>query len=39
MIEVGIMPYKQYFKMDRREDAKERDELFIYLFSRLLHCL
>lgn len=29
MIEVGIMPYKQYFKTDCREDARGRDELFI----------
>lgn len=29
MIEVGILPYKQYFKVDCREDARERNELFI----------
>lgn len=29
MIEVGIMPYKQYFKGDWREEAREGNELFI----------
>lgn len=30
MIEVGIMPYKQYFKADRRENAREEMN---YLFN------
>lgn len=29
MIEVGLMPYKQDFKVDCREEARERDELFM----------
>lgn len=29
MIEVGITPYKQYFKGDWREEAEERNELLI----------
>lgn len=28
MIEVGIMPFKQYFKVECREDARERNESF-----------
>ena len=39
MIEVGIMPYEEYFQIDCREEAGERDELFIELFSCLPHCL
>lgn len=31
MIEVGIMSYKQYFKVDCRGDARGRDELFNFL--------
>lgn len=39
MIEVGIMPYKQYFQTDGREGAGERDEWLIELGSCLPHCL
>lgn len=39
MIEVGIMPYKQYFQADCGEDAGERDEWFSERWTCIPHCL